>query len=168
MANVLAAALAEVPAESSPELRIPNAAAQTRMVSVPEIQRGWGKFARPFKGIICDVLPPQPRSLVSVGYVWVAEFSATAARQRRSGVWASRAMRMKLRSERTSRDVRLGSLSGPKRTTPPQLAPRLDLALVLLESNVRSSVVVPTLGGTERIVVCCELAADHQQADKNR
>jgi hypothetical protein len=41
MANVLAVALAEVPADPAPELRIPGAAAQTRMVSVPEIQRGW-------------------------------------------------------------------------------------------------------------------------------
>jgi hypothetical protein len=35
---------------------MPGAAAQTRMISVPEIQRGWGKSARPFKGIICDAI----------------------------------------------------------------------------------------------------------------
>jgi hypothetical protein len=52
MANVRAERLLKIPAE--PELRIPGAAAQTRMVSVAEIRRGSGKSARAFKGIICD------------------------------------------------------------------------------------------------------------------
>ena len=54
LANVLAERLLTIPAEPSPELRIPGAAAQTRMVSVAEIRRGSGKSARAFKGIICD------------------------------------------------------------------------------------------------------------------
>src|SRR6266404_1847243 len=54
MANVLAEHLLKIPAEPSPELRIPGAAAQTRIVSVAEIRRGSGKSARAFKGIICD------------------------------------------------------------------------------------------------------------------
>src|SRR5207245_3681083 len=54
MANVLAEHLLKIPAEPSPELRIPGAAAQTRNVSVAEIRRGSGKSARAFKGIICD------------------------------------------------------------------------------------------------------------------
>src|SRR6266480_4478137 len=54
MANVRAERLLKIPAEPSPELRIPGAAAQTRMVSVAEIRRGSGKSARAFKGIICD------------------------------------------------------------------------------------------------------------------
>ena len=48
MANV------EIPAEPSPELRIPNAAAQTRMVSVAKIRLDRRKSTRLFKGIICD------------------------------------------------------------------------------------------------------------------
>src|SRR5262249_48744138 len=54
MANVLAERELKIPAEPSPELRIPGAAAQTRMVSAAEIRRGSGKPARAFKGIICD------------------------------------------------------------------------------------------------------------------
>jgi hypothetical protein len=53
MANVRAE-LAEIPAQPSPELRIPGAAAHMRMVSVAEIRRGSAKSARAFKGIICD------------------------------------------------------------------------------------------------------------------
>src|SRR5438094_3271128 len=37
-----------------PELRIPNAAAQTRIVSVARIRLDSRKSVRPFKGIICD------------------------------------------------------------------------------------------------------------------
>src|SRR5258708_25041222 len=54
MAIVLAEHLLKIPADPIPELRIPGAAAQTRMVSVAEIRRGSGKSARAFKGIICD------------------------------------------------------------------------------------------------------------------
>ena len=54
MANVGAERLLKIPAEPSPELRIPRAAAQTRVVSVAGIRlRPW-ESARAFKGIICD------------------------------------------------------------------------------------------------------------------
>ena len=54
MANVRAERLLNIPAEPSPELRIPRAAAQTRVVSVAGIRlRPW-ESARAFKGIICD------------------------------------------------------------------------------------------------------------------
>ena len=46
--------LLKIPAEPSPELRIPNAAAQTRMVSVARIRLVSRKSPRLFKGIICD------------------------------------------------------------------------------------------------------------------
>ena len=52
MANVRAERLLKIPAE--PELRIPGAAAQTRMVSMAGIRLGSGESARAFKGIICD------------------------------------------------------------------------------------------------------------------
>ena len=54
MANVRAERLLKIPAEPSPELRIPNAAAQTRMVSVAKIRLDRRKSTRLFKGIICD------------------------------------------------------------------------------------------------------------------
>jgi hypothetical protein len=54
MANVRAGRLLKIPAEPSPELRIPGAAAQTRAVSVAGIRLGSGESARGFKGIICD------------------------------------------------------------------------------------------------------------------
>src|SRR6516164_7414044 len=54
MANARAERLLKFPAEPSPELRIPGAAAQTRMVSEARIRLGPRKSARPFKGIICD------------------------------------------------------------------------------------------------------------------
>jgi hypothetical protein len=44
----------QIPAEPSPELRIPNAAAQPRMVSVAKIRLDRRKSTRSFKGIICD------------------------------------------------------------------------------------------------------------------
>src|SRR6516165_4819472 len=44
----------QISAESSRELRIPNAAAQTRMVSVAKIRLDRRKSTRLFKGIICD------------------------------------------------------------------------------------------------------------------
>ena len=52
MANVRAERLPKIPAEPSPELRIPNAAAQTRMVSMAGIQLDSRKSVRSFKGII--------------------------------------------------------------------------------------------------------------------
>jgi hypothetical protein len=52
MANVKR--LLKIPAEPSPELRIPGAAAQTRVVSMAGIRLGSGECARAFKGIICD------------------------------------------------------------------------------------------------------------------
>ena len=39
---------------TQPELRIPGAAAQTRVVCVAGIRLGSGESARAFKGIICD------------------------------------------------------------------------------------------------------------------
>ena len=54
MANVRAERLLKIPAEPSPELRIPGAAAQTRVVSLAEIRFGSWESARSFKGIICD------------------------------------------------------------------------------------------------------------------
>src|SRR6516164_7721371 len=54
MANVRVERLLKIPAEPSPELRIPNAAAQTRIVSVAKIRLDRRKSTRLFKGIICD------------------------------------------------------------------------------------------------------------------
>jgi hypothetical protein len=53
MANVRAERLLKIPAEPGPELRIPNAAAQTRVVSMARIRLGSWESARSFKGIIC-------------------------------------------------------------------------------------------------------------------
>ena len=53
MANVRAERLLKIPAEPSPELRIPGAAAQTRVVSLAGIRLDSRKSVRPFKGIIC-------------------------------------------------------------------------------------------------------------------
>src|SRR5262249_21974991 len=46
--------LLKIPAEPSPELRIPNAAAQTRVVSMAGIRLGSWESSPAFKGIICD------------------------------------------------------------------------------------------------------------------
>src|SRR5215467_2130448 len=54
MANARAERLLKIPAEPSPELRIPGAAAQTRVVSMAGIRLGSWESARAFKGIICD------------------------------------------------------------------------------------------------------------------
>src|SRR5262249_12852341 len=54
MANVRAEGLLKIPAEPSPELRIPGAAAQTRVVSMVGIRLGSWESAPAFKGIICD------------------------------------------------------------------------------------------------------------------
>src|SRR5262249_48738779 len=54
MGNVRAERLLKIPAEPSPELRIPNAAAQTRAVSLAGIRLGCWESARAFKGIIYD------------------------------------------------------------------------------------------------------------------
>jgi hypothetical protein len=62
MANARAERLLKIPAEPSPELinrwrcssRIPNAAAQTRIVSKARIRLDSRKSVRSFKGIICD------------------------------------------------------------------------------------------------------------------
>src|SRR5215469_8406515 len=53
MAKVRAERLRKIPAEPSPELRIPAAAAQTRVVSLAGIRLGSWESARAFKGIIC-------------------------------------------------------------------------------------------------------------------
>jgi hypothetical protein len=44
----------QIPAEPSPELRIPSAAAQPRMVSVAKIRLNRRNLRDFFKGIICD------------------------------------------------------------------------------------------------------------------
>ena len=54
MANVRVERLLKIPAEPSPELLIPGAAAQTRVVSMAAIRLGSWESARAFKGIICD------------------------------------------------------------------------------------------------------------------
>src|SRR6516162_7390358 len=54
MANARAERLLKIPGEPSPELRIPRAAAQTRVVSMAGIRLGSWESARAFKGIICD------------------------------------------------------------------------------------------------------------------
>jgi hypothetical protein len=54
MANFRAECLLKIPAEPSPELRIPNAAAQTRIVFKARIRLDSHKSVRSFKGIICD------------------------------------------------------------------------------------------------------------------
>src|SRR5262249_56751565 len=79
MANARAERLLKIPAEPSPELRIPGAAAQTRVVSMAGIRLDSRKSVRAFKGIICDDIsefeshmpsqtvrsppPPMPRPL---------------------------------------------------------------------------------------------------------
>src|SRR5919204_6432881 len=55
--------LAEAPAEPSPELRIPSAAAQTRVVSMAGIRLGSWQSARLFKGIICLDISGRLRSI---------------------------------------------------------------------------------------------------------
>jgi hypothetical protein len=75
-----------VPARENPEIHLARAApsapaAQTRIVSVARIWLDPRHFAPPFKGdnfsrrFCVRVLHAQPRSLVSVGHVWVAELS---------------------------------------------------------------------------------------------
>ena len=54
MANVRAECLVKIPAGPSPELRIPGAAAQTRVLSKPTIRPDSGKSVQSFKAIICD------------------------------------------------------------------------------------------------------------------
>ena len=74
MANVRAERLLKIPAEPTPELLIPGAAAQTRVVSMAGVRFGSWESARAFKGIICDDIsefeshmPSQPvRSLGAV------------------------------------------------------------------------------------------------------
>src|SRR5215831_395653 len=53
MANVRAECLLKIPAEPGPELRIPGAAAQTRIVSKARIGLDSRKSVRSFKKIIC-------------------------------------------------------------------------------------------------------------------
>src|SRR5947209_6156507 len=64
--------LAEDPGKPSPELRIPGAAAQTRVVSLAEIRFGSWESARSFKGIICDDVSEFESHMPShaVGSLW--------------------------------------------------------------------------------------------------
>src|SRR5262249_54958569 len=72
MANVRAEGLLKIPAEPSPELRIPGAAAQTRVVSMAGIRLGSWESAPAFKGIICDDISEFESSHAShaVGSLW--------------------------------------------------------------------------------------------------
>src|SRR5215831_10620157 len=72
MANVRAEGLLKIPAEPSPELLIPGAAAQTRVVSMAGIRLGSWESARAFKGIICDDISEFESSHAShaVGSLW--------------------------------------------------------------------------------------------------
>ena len=72
MANVRAERLLKIPAEPSPELRIPNAAAQTRVVSMAAIRLGSWESVRAFKGIIYDDISEFESYMPShaVGSLW--------------------------------------------------------------------------------------------------
>src|ERR671934_2981025 len=72
MANVRAERLLKIPAEPTPELRIPGAAAQTRVVSLAGIRLGSWESARIFKGIICDDVSEFESHMPSqaVGSLW--------------------------------------------------------------------------------------------------
>ena len=69
------------------EPRIPNAAAQTRIVSGGAFWPSQGELSRHLKYIAraripeFDVSPPQPRSRVSVGYIWLAKKNVVRARK---------------------------------------------------------------------------------------
>src|ERR671934_1576741 len=63
VANVHAERLLKIPAEPSPELRIPGAAAQTRVVSMAGIRLGSWESARTFKTIICVDVSGRLRSI---------------------------------------------------------------------------------------------------------
>src|SRR5215813_12344726 len=76
MANVRAEGLLKIPAEPSPELRIPGAAAQTRVVSVAGIRLGSWESAPAFKGIVCDD---------------ISEFESSHASQAVPSLWAKSA-----------------------------------------------------------------------------
>jgi hypothetical protein len=74
MANVGVERLLKIPGRTQPRLRIPGAAAQTRVVSLAGIRPGSWESARAFKGIICDdisefesYMPSQP--VLSLGHV---------------------------------------------------------------------------------------------------
>src|SRR5262249_2344658 len=72
MANARAERLLKIPAEPSPELRIPAAAAQTRVASLAGIRLDSGKPVRSFKGIICHDISEFESSHAShaVGSLW--------------------------------------------------------------------------------------------------
>src|SRR6516225_8068929 len=72
MANVRAERLLKIPAEPSPELGIPGAAAQTRVVSMAKIRLDRRKSTRLFKGIICDDISEFESHMPShaVGSLW--------------------------------------------------------------------------------------------------
>src|SRR6516162_7006535 len=72
MANVGAERLLKFPAEPSPELLSPGAAAQTRVVSMAGIRLGSWESARAFKRIICDDISEFESHMPShaVGSLW--------------------------------------------------------------------------------------------------
>src|SRR5262249_50048580 len=84
MANARAERLLKIPAEPSPELRIPAAAAQTRVVSMAGIRLGSWESARAFKGIICHDISEfesshEATQSVSVGAVLACQPRSPAA-----------------------------------------------------------------------------------------
>jgi hypothetical protein len=82
MANVRAERLLKIPAEPSPELLIPGAAAQTRVVSMAGIRLGSEESARAFKGIICDDISEFESHMPSQA---VESLCGTFGRRRASG-----------------------------------------------------------------------------------
>src|SRR5262249_55689347 len=82
MANARAERLLKIPAEPSPELRIPGAAAQTRVVSMAGIRLDSRKSARAFKGIICDDISEFESHMPSQA---VESLCGTFGRRRASG-----------------------------------------------------------------------------------
>ena len=88
MPSVRAERSVKIPAEPSPELRMPGAAAQTRMVSMAEIRRGSGKSARAFKGIICDAISKFESHMPShaVGSLWAMVISRGLTRRWGCGI----------------------------------------------------------------------------------
>src|SRR5215472_14510155 len=122
MANVRVERLLKIPAEPSPELLIPGAAAQTRTVSVARIRLVSRKSPRLFKGIICDDISEFESHMPShaVRSLWLiygtsknARHSTRLARLKRArpraGAWRtiSSVPRLDLRQKAVRRSHRL-------------------------------------------------------------
>jgi hypothetical protein len=84
--------LLKIPAEPSPELLIPGAAAQTRVVSMAGIRLGSWESARAFKGIICDDISEfesymPSHAVVSVGPLECAKIRSGQTPNRSPSWW---------------------------------------------------------------------------------